>query len=98
MTKNSDHDCKSCSSRFLGILSDLNRESASECSRHKSTTLYKKGQPVFSEGNPALGFYCILSGRVKVYKSGIDGRQQIVRIAGPGSLLGYRAIFAEESY
>lgn len=98
MTKTNDLECKSCSSRFLGLLGELEKDDIHECSKHKSTTLYKKGQIIFYEGNPSFGLYCIYSGRVKLYKTGVDGRQQIVRIAGPGNLLGYRAIFADEPY
>ncbi|MDO8519157.1 MAG: Crp/Fnr family transcriptional regulator [Deltaproteobacteria bacterium] len=69
-----------------------------ECDRHKTTNTYKKGQVIFYEGNQAYGLYCIYAGRIKLFKTGVDGKQQIVRIAGPGDLLGYRSLFADEPY
>lgn len=91
-------ECQTCTSRVLGVLCDLDSQSLNECNDHKTTNTYKKGQVVFYEGNEAFGLYCVFSGRVKLYKTGVDGRQQIVRIAGPGDLLGYRSLFAQEPY
>lgn len=98
MEKLTKPDCETCSSRLLGVLCDLDREAVKDCNEHKTTNFYKKGQVIFYEGNQAFGLYCIFSGRVKIYKTGVDGRQQIVRIAGPGDLLGYRSLFADEPY
>lgn len=98
MEKSSKPECQSCSSRLLGVLCNLQGEALQECNQHKTVNEYKKGQVIFYEGNQAYGFYCIYSGRVKLYKVGVDGRQQIVRIAGPGDLLGYRSLFAGEPY
>ena len=43
-----------------------------------------------------VGLHCLLTGKVKVFKEGIGGRQQIVRMAKPVGFIGYRAFFAEE--
>lgn len=98
MNKINKLDCKTCSSRLLGVLCNLQEKSLEECNQHKTTNQYKKGQVVFYQGNQAFGLYCIFSGRVKLYKAGIDGKQQIVRIASPGDLIGYRSLFASEPY
>ena len=98
MNKKSQKDCKDCDSRHKGVFCALSDEAVQEFNKHKTTNTYKKGQVVFYEGNQPFGVYCIFAGRVKVYKSGIDGRQQIVRIAGPGDMIGYRSLFAEEPY
>lgn len=91
-------DCQTCSSRLFGVLCNLEAPALKECNQHKTTNDYKKGQVIFYEGNQAYGLYCVFAGRVKLYKAGVDGQQQIVRIAGPGDLLGYRSLFAEEPY
>lgn len=98
MTKPARLDCQTCSSRLLGVLCNLDQPGVEECNQHKTTNQYQKGQVIFYEGNQSFGLYCIFAGRVKIYKTGVDGRQQIVRIAGPGDLLGYRALFADEPY
>lgn len=98
MQKVAKLDCKTCSSRILGVLCDLDSAGVNECNQHKTTNTYKKGQVIFYQGNQAYGLYCIFAGRIKLYKIGVDGKQQIVRIAGPGDLLGYRSLFADEPY
>ncbi len=98
MNKSIKPECQTCSSRVLGVLCHMENESLEECNQHKTTNYYKKGQVIFYEGNQAYGLYCIFSGRVKLVKSSVDGKQQIIRISGPGDLLGYRSLFADESY
>jgi CRP-like cAMP-binding protein len=42
------------------------------------------------------GFFCVQSGIVKIYKTGFDGKEQIVRFAKPGDLFGYRSVISNE--
>src|SRR6185503_251830 len=44
------------------------------------------------------GLFIVCRGRVKVYKSDHRGHQLTMRIAGPGDLLGYRALIARQAY
>jgi CRP/FNR family transcriptional regulator len=60
----------------------------------KACYVYKKGQVIFSEGIPPSGLFCIHTGKVKVYKTGDHGREKIVRLAGDGDVIGYRALLA----
>jgi len=64
----------------------------------KTCYFYKKGQIIFYEGKGALGIYCIHSGRVKVYKLGAEGKEQIIRVALPGQLLGLRSVISGRSH
>jgi CRP/FNR family transcriptional regulator, polysaccharide utilization system transcription regulator len=98
MAKKQNPNCDKCDARHRGVFCAIEGATLSEFSRHKTTNTYKKGQIVFYEGNQPFGLYCVFEGRIKLYKSGIDGRQQIVRIAGPGDIMGYRSLFAEEPY
>ena len=41
---------------------------------------------------------CLLKGKVKIYKSGVGGRTQIIRMIRPIQYFGYRAFFAREPY
>src|SRR5690606_13919252 len=45
-----------------------------------------------------LGVFCINEGKVKVYKTGVDGKNQIITINKPGDLIGYRAMISAETY
>lgn len=59
---------------------------------------FKKGQVIFSEGGHPIGLFCVNDGKVKIEHSGIDGKDQIVRMAKGGDVLGYRALLSSERY
>lgn len=59
---------------------------------------YKKNQMIYAEGEEPEFIWCLLSGKVKKFKDGIGGRQQILRLIRPVQYFGYRAYFAKEVY
>lgn len=91
-------DCAHCTSRRLGVFCGLAGGCVDELNKGKTTNVYSAKQVVFYEGNAPFGIYCIFSGKVKLYKTGKGGQQQIVRIAQPGDILGYRSVLADEPY
>ena len=56
----------------------------------------KKNKIIYSQGDRAEHLWCLLKGKVKMYKDGIGGRQQILRLFRPVQYFGYRAAFADE--
>lgn len=60
--------------------------------------LYKKNEAVYTELERPEWLYCVLEGRVKVYRNGVGGRSQIMRMIQAGEYFGYRAFFAHERY
>src|SRR5262250_1936131 len=56
--------------------------------RHIAVT-FEKGALAFCEGNTDGMLACILSGYVKVYCPVADGNRTLVRMAGPGEIIGY---------
>jgi CRP-like cAMP-binding protein len=65
---------------------------------NKSTLKCKKGQQFILEGTPVNGLFFILKGSVKVFRTGINGREQIVRFAKEGEIIGHRGFGTEEYY
>ncbi|MCG8533305.1 MAG: Crp/Fnr family transcriptional regulator [Desulfovibrionales bacterium] len=57
-----------------------------------------RGQIIFYESAPAEGFYIVLSGRVKIYKTGPDGREAIMHLYGSGETFGEVAVFQNSSF
>lgn len=82
-------------SRSAFLFHELIRQEMPDGSGRKS---FKKGEYIFEEGMHANGLYCILSGKVKIIRSGEGGKEQIVRLAGIRDVLGYRALLAGDSY
>jgi CRP-like cAMP-binding protein len=57
---------------------------------------YKRGDILYQEGNRISGFYCINSGIIKVFKTGLDGKEQIIRFAKTGDIIAYRSVLSNE--
>jgi CRP-like cAMP-binding protein len=59
---------------------------------------YKKNQQIYAEGEKPTDIMCLLKGKVKIYKEGVGGRSQIIRMIRPIQYFAYRAYFARENY
>lgn len=77
------------------LLTDEQRILAAE---HMEVKRYKKNQVIYSEGQTPNHLFCLLEGKVKIYRDGVGGRSQIMRVIKPVEYFGYRAHFAGESF
>lgn len=59
---------------------------------------YAAGAEIFSEGESSGGLHVVRSGRVRVYKLGPEGKEQILHIWGPGEPFGEAAAFEDVPY
>ena len=59
---------------------------------------YKKNETIYCEGETPTHLMCLLTGKVKIYKDGVGGRSQIIRVIKRHEYFAYRAYFAEEDY
>ncbi len=80
------------------VFSDLSDADKGTLFNHHSCNRYRKGEIIFKEGNRPTALICLIEGKVKIFKEGVGGREQIVRLAKPGGFIGYRALFAKENY
>jgi CRP/FNR family transcriptional regulator, polysaccharide utilization system transcription regulator len=90
--------CETCEARMNSVFKSLENGSLETMEQTKACTIYKKGQVIFGQGETPMGLYCIHKGKVKVYKTGDEGRDQIVRFAKEGDLVGYRSLVGLERY
>ena len=59
---------------------------------------YKKNEIIYCEGETPMHLMCLLSGKVKIFKEGVGGRSQIIRVIKAQEYFAYRAYFAEENF
>lgn len=59
---------------------------------------YSRGQNFFAEGDDGIGFYIVLSGKVKVFKLSPEGKEQIFHILEAPEPFAEAAVFAGEHY
>lgn len=90
--------CQSCTARSESVFSELQIAEQVVFTDRKSCTFYKTGEEIFREGTYPVGLFCVFTGKIKVSKYGIEGREQIVRFAKPGDVLGYRALLCGGPY
>ncbi len=98
MKKAAHSSCENCVSRNEGIFCDLGIPEMQNISHHKVHNTFKKGQTLFVQGNHPFGIYCISKGNIKLTKTGVDGKETIVRIAFGGDILGHRSLFTDDNY
>ncbi len=79
-------------SQLYDVLTDQEKE---RVLNNHTVKHFKKNDVIYQEGEFPDSLLCLGSGKVKVYKVGFGGRDQIVRMANPTSFIGYRAFFAE---
>ncbi len=76
-------------------LKDSEKEKLRQCA---TFTNCRKGEMIYKEGDKPISLIVLIKGKVKIFKEGVGGRDQIVRMAKPVGLIGYRALFAEENH
>lgn len=76
------------------LFQGLPRENLKDLATLVVDQVYRRGQLIFSEGDDGIGFYVIISGRAKIFKLSLGGKEQILHIFGPGEPIGEVAVFA----
>lgn len=89
--------CEFCGLRDLSAFKDLDTAELHEVSHVKTCVFFKKGQVLMHEGSRPNGVYCIHNGKAKVSRLGTEGKEQILRFAKGGDLMGYRSLLSGEN-
>lgn len=56
----------------------------------------RKNELAYKDGDLPRDMLCILTGKLKIFKEGVSGRNQLIRVLKPVSFTGHRAFFADE--
>jgi CRP-like cAMP-binding protein len=88
--------CDSCSLESGSIFKYLTPDEVEALNFEKDFRQYKRGDILYQEGNRISGFFCINSGIIKVFKTGFDGKEQIIRFAKKGDIIAYRSVLSNE--
>ncbi|NJM14618.1 MAG: cyclic nucleotide-binding domain-containing protein [Bacteroidales bacterium] len=94
----SDSLCDNCIDNKNTVFNILSQAEKEVLKKGYSCRSFKKGEEIFKEGDKPVGLICLSEGKVKVFKHGVGGREQIVRLAKPTGFIGYRALFADERH
>jgi CRP/FNR family transcriptional regulator, polysaccharide utilization system transcription regulator len=95
------HSTIDIQSAFEGVCSlfkNLKAREKEQLFRGFSCSHYRKGEIIYRDGDAPKGLVCLIKGKVKIFKEGVGGRDQIVRMAKPIGFIGYRALLADDNH
>jgi CRP-like cAMP-binding protein len=94
----SDPYIELCLEGSSSVFKGLNPRDKELIDQHHSTATYKKGQLIIKDGDKARGLIFLASGKVKVFKVGVGGREQILKMARQNGIIGYRTLISESTH
>ncbi|AKA35426.1 Transcriptional regulator, Crp/Fnr family [Flagellimonas lutaonensis] len=89
--------CENCIVRQFNALRAMSKEELKKVSDSKTVKKIKKGQSLFEEGEKLNGVFCVRNGVSKLSKLSANGKDQIVKLASTGEVMGQRSVIAEET-
>jgi len=82
----------------IELFKNLSDEELKELEHYLTTSLYKKKEDIFTEGDAPEWFYVVLTGKVKVTKISHDGKEIILEIISPYDIFGGVAVLRNIPY
>ncbi|MEN3010962.1 MAG: Crp/Fnr family transcriptional regulator [Candidatus Bipolaricaulaceae bacterium] len=90
--------CQACSHACSYIFAGLSEAARRELAALMRPLHVEAGELIFYEGLPAFGLYVVCEGKVKLAKRVKAGHSQILKLLGPGEILGEKTLFDRETY
>ena len=82
----------------IPLLSNLTNDEIEKVSIGVSSETYKKGESVFNRGDKANKLYIVCSGKIKIFKNTIEGKEQILYILSEGDFIGAFNLLKEDEF
>ena len=80
---------------FFKNLTEYEIDPIVDLAKHR---LYRNGSHVFMQGDQLTNVYFIHQGQVKIYKTDLHGKEQIVNILQPGDMFPHQGFFRQDDY
>ena len=87
-----------CLEGSSSIFKGLHHTDKVTIAQNHKLTFIKKGGFIFREGEKSRGLICLVSGKVKVFKEGVGGRQQILKMVREQGFIGYHGIYSDSAW
>jgi CRP/FNR family transcriptional regulator len=75
------------------LLSNLSPAELQSLAARTVRKLFASGEWLFSEGEPCSGLHIVARGRVRIFKTSMNGREQVLAVEGPGSTVAELPVF-----
>lgn len=80
---------------IVPIFNHLSEAEMADIVKETRPVTVKRGETIYRAGEPSEGLYIVHKGRVKIYRLSDSGKEQLVRILGPGDFTGELSLFNE---
>lgn len=87
-----------CLEGSASIFKGLTLKDKETIAQHYTLVNIKKGEFLFKEGDKTRGLICLASGKVKIFKEGVGGREQILKMVKQQGLIGHQALFTDNNW
>jgi CRP-like cAMP-binding protein len=75
------------------LLANLSQPELQNLAARTVRKLFSAGELVFSEGEPCNGLHIIAHGKVRIFKTSMNGREQVLAVNGPGETVAELPVF-----
>jgi len=103
--QNCEYNCQcGCGEDYTGciksvpIFSNLSLEEMLEISHITDAVSYNKGEMVYMTGDKECMLYVLHTGRIKISRISYGGKEQVIRVIGPGDFVGELSLFGSNSH
>ncbi|MBK5284125.1 MAG: Crp/Fnr family transcriptional regulator [Bacteroidia bacterium] len=90
--------CNTCSVKNNSVLRNSSEKIIDIVSSAKKKVFFKKGQLLTKEENSSQKIYCINQGKIKIYKTDMNGNEIIIRFASAGDIIGCEMLMSKNIY
>lgn len=84
--------------RQVPLFGELSEADIDRVSRYTREKRLAKGELLFQRGDPAHGFYFVVTGQVKLAFSSAQGNEKVVEVIGPRQSFGEAVMFMNRPY
>jgi CRP-like cAMP-binding protein len=84
-----------CLEGSTSVFKGLGQKEKEAIANHISLSTVKKGEFLFIEGEKPRGIIWLATGKVKVFKVGVGGREQLLKLVRQNEFIGYRGLFSD---
>ena len=92
------HSCFKCELRASRVFCDLPADALASFDQIKSIAMVPRGETLFSEGRQPRGIFILCEGRAKLSVCSETGKRLMLRVVGPGEVLGLSATMSGKPY
>lgn len=90
-------DSLQCRERFRQTFKEIPDDDLKQLFIQSTVKHYKKGNVIYKEGDRIKGCYFVYSGIVKIFQTGKEGKEQIIKFEKEGDLFGFRSVIRQEA-